>query len=389
MLQPDVASNNACSTPQDCDKAAREHEWRTPPSRSELVLLALVMAILFVSLVSAFRNYLLLVDNFGDSSAYMNLASAIRQWNFQGLVVKHFWGLPYLMAAVSMLTRISDRSSLLVISLVSSLLAVLLAHRLWGGWIAGFFAVLNFDWLQRSFLGGSEPLFVTLLFGAFLAVRKDRWPLAALLAALATVVRPLGVFALLGIGLTLLWRREFMKFAIAVGTGLAVGLMYALPLAHLFGDPLATVHSYVRPEWGGGWLFGIPFWAIIKGTLIYPAPWTNLVLTFGWILLVVIATAVMIRARDFRDYARSNPVEMLFALPYIWCLFSYNYAFWARGSFPRFSIPVVPFVLVALCRWLPKDRRVLWATGTLSALMAAASAVGVRNVADAVRKTIG
>ena len=63
--------------------------------------------------------------------------------------------------------------------------------RLWGGWVAGFFAILNFDWMQRSYLGGSEPLFVALLFASFLAIRKERWWLACVLASLSTVVRPL------------------------------------------------------------------------------------------------------------------------------------------------------------------------------------------------------
>jgi hypothetical protein len=90
----------------------------------------------------------------------MPVASAIRHWNFQGLVVKQFWGLPYFMAAISTLTRVSDRTALLLVSFISYFVSVALAYRLWGGWVAGFFSLLNFDWLQRSFLGGSEPLFV-------------------------------------------------------------------------------------------------------------------------------------------------------------------------------------------------------------------------------------
>jgi hypothetical protein len=386
MTQLDVTSTTSSGVQLNKDSSA--HCWANPPSRLELVLLVLLSCVLFVSLVSLFRNYFDLVDNFGDSSAYMNVANAIRHWHFQGLVIKHFWGLPYLMAALSTVTRMSDRSALLLISLASSLAVAILAAQLWGGWVAGFFAILNFDWMQRCFLGGSEPLFMALLLAAFLAARRERWLLAALLASLATIVRPLGLFAVLGIGLTLLWRRNFLKFAQAAGIGLTIGLLYALPLARQFGDPLATVHSYVRPEWEGGWLFGIPFWAIIRGTLIYRAPWTNLVLTFGWIFLVVAAIVAMIWRKDFRDYARSHPVEILFAVPYLWCLFSYNYPLWARGSFPRFSIPILPFVLFALYRWIPKDRRVLWAVGVASSLLAAASAIGVHNVADAVRRAI-
>jgi hypothetical protein len=58
------------------------------------------------------------------------LASAIRHWNFRGIVVKQFWGLPYAMAALSTVTRISDRTSLLAISVIASFAAEILAWRL-------------------------------------------------------------------------------------------------------------------------------------------------------------------------------------------------------------------------------------------------------------------
>ena len=44
----------------------------------------------------------------------MSVAWAIRHWDFRGLAVKQFWGLPYTMAMVSSITGISDRASLLV-----------------------------------------------------------------------------------------------------------------------------------------------------------------------------------------------------------------------------------------------------------------------------------
>jgi hypothetical protein len=237
-------------------------------------------------------------------------------------------------------------------------------------------------------MGGSEPLFVCLLLAAFLNVRRERWLLASLLASFATIVRPLGVFALVGIGLTLLWKRDFRKFAAATIIGLAVGILYAIPLASQFGDPLATVNSYHSQQWQGGWLFGFPFYAIIKGTLLYPAPWTNLVLSFGWILLVIVACVVMVKSREFRAYCRAHAVEACFLVPYLWCLFTYNYPYWARGSFARFAIPILPFVLLALFRWIPKDRRLLWTLGVVSPLLAACSAIGIANVAHIIRAAI-
>src|SRR5215472_19110093 len=117
--------------------------------------------------------------------------------------------------------------------------------------MARLFAILSFDWLQRSYLGGSEPFFVALLFGAFWAVRRERWAPAAVLASCATVVRPLGIFALIGIGLVLVWRHDYRRFATATAIGIAVGVLYMLPLARHFGDPLATLNSYHSAEWQG------------------------------------------------------------------------------------------------------------------------------------------
>jgi hypothetical protein len=359
------------------------------PSQAEVTSLIALSFVLFISIVALARNYAAAVDNFGDSAAYMSVASGIRRWDFHGVAIKQFWGLPYAMAALSKLTGLSDRRALLLLSLVPSLLAGLLAWRLWGGWIAGYFVILNFDWMQRSCLGGSEALFVCLIFGAFVAVRQRRWLLASLLASFATVVRPMGLFVLLGIGLTLLWKRDFRKFAVATVVGLLVGLLYALPLATHFGDPLATVNSYHNQQWQSGWLFGFPFYAIIKGTLIYRAPWTNLVLSFGWIFLVLGAVVIMVRSSEFRAYCRLHTVEAVFLVPYLWCLFTYNYPYWARGNFARFAIPIVPFVLLALYGWLPKDRRLLWGIGVVFPVLAAISALGVVNFVHILQSTIG
>jgi hypothetical protein len=371
------------------ESATTRRKWGEEPSLREVLALCVSTCIFFVFFVTMFRNYFSAVDDFGDSSAYMTLASAIRHWDFHGIAIKQFWGLPYAMAAVSTVTGVSERTALLILSFASSLSTVAVAYRLWDGWIAGFFAILSLDWMQRSYLGGSEPLFLALLFGSFLAVRKERWLLSSLLASCATVVRPLGVFALVGIGVTLLWRRDYRRFMLATAIGLVIGVLYALPLARHFGDPLATVNSYHSREWEGGWLFGFPFYAIIKGTMMERPPLTNLALSFGWIFLVLLAIVAMIKTKDFREYARAHPVEIVFLIPYLWCLYTYNYPHWARGNFARFAIPITPFVLIGLYRWVPKDKRVLWAVGVVTPILAAASAIGITNVFHLIRRARG
>ncbi len=355
--------------------------WKQEPTLREAVILWTGSALLFVITASTFENYSQLVRTFGDSAAYLQIADAIRTWNFSGLQLKHFWGLPYAVAALSKPTGISTEAALLIVCAASSLTAVALAYRLWGGWIALFFALLNFDWLQRSFLGGSEPLFVALLFASFLAIRKQSWKWAALLASLATITRPLGVLLLVGIGITLLLRRQWLQLITAIAIAAAIAFLYVTPLRLYLHDPLGTVHSYgVLQSSAYPPLFGIPFRAIIVGTLRDGAPISNLVLTFSWILIVVAGNVAMLTTADFRAYAKAHLAEIIFAAPYLLSVYCYNAPAYARSNFARFAIPILPFIFLALWRWLPKDRRLLWTLAVLTPVLAAVSAVGLKNV---------
>src|SRR5438105_12628419 len=101
--------------PSTSPSVPSESAWRSEPTLREVLALWLLTCFVFVTFVAVLRNYFQLVENSGDCSAYMAVASAIRHWNFHGLMVKHFWGLPYAMAALSLLTGVSDRTALLLI----------------------------------------------------------------------------------------------------------------------------------------------------------------------------------------------------------------------------------------------------------------------------------
>jgi hypothetical protein len=362
-------------------ECAPANSWKQEPTLKEAVLIWALVAVIFVATVSSLRPYMPLVRGYGDAGSYMQIAHAIRTWDFSGLQVKHFWGLPYAMALLSKLTGMPEEASILAVCAASSLTTLVVAYRLWGGWIAVFISILNFYWVQLSFLGGSEPFFMALLLGSLIAIRKERWYLATLLASFATITRPLGMCLLPGIGVYLLWRRDWRRLAGAVGIGGAIGILYVLPLKLYLHDPLATVHSYgVLQASSSPGVFGIPFRAIIVGTLLYPSPWTNLVITFGWILLVLAGNIAMVSTKEFRAYAREHVAEAVFVGLYLFFLYSYNAPRLARGNFPRFAIPILPFVFLALLRWLPKDRRLLWCAAVIAAPLAAFSAIGIQNI---------
>ena len=367
-------------------KAERTTQWRTEPTIRELLLLVAVSGVFFAATAIALRGWRSLVLSYGDNAVYLDVATAIRHWDFHGAGFQHFMGYPYAIAAVALLSHLPLSFSLWLVAVVASLVSTLLVARLFGTWVAAYFALSNFAWLQASLLGGSEPLAVALGMGAFWSFRRGNPLLAALLGALATTVRPLMIFTLVGIGIALLYQKRYAKFVGALALGIGIGLLYAWPLAHYFGDPLLTAHTYTSRDYGAlnvngphGHLFGWPFYGIVVGTMLYPAPWTNLILSFSWIALVVAGTAAMF-SRDLRKFWRTNPGEAVFCGLYLLAIFCYDYLVWARSNFMRFSIPVLPFVFFALLRRLPKDRRVLWCLGVLAPVLAACSAIGIRNL---------
>jgi Gpi18-like mannosyltransferase len=96
-----------------------------------------------------------------------------------------------------------------------------------------------------------------LVLGSFLALRKGKWEYAAILGALATVVRPFGVFVLIGLGIELLYRKKFRECAIATVTAAMIGALYVWPLQHYLGNPFANVAAYEQRDWRGGWPFNL------------------------------------------------------------------------------------------------------------------------------------
>jgi hypothetical protein len=358
-----------------------------PPARREVLALALVCYALYVVVIALLGNYRATVDTFGDNRPYTEISAAIRHWDFSNIRAKQFWGLPYAMAGLSTVTGMSDWAALLTLSLLPSLIAALVAYKLWGGWVAGFFAVLSREWMERSLLGGAEPLFLALLFAAFMAARKERWLLASLLASLSTVVRPMGIFALAGIGLTLFLQREYRKLLLATLISSAIGVLYVLPLALYLGSPMANVKGYDQADWNAGTPLGVPLVAIIQDAMAGRATKLNLARTLLWMAFVLASATAMLVTKSFRAYARQVPVEAVFCGLYLVLLFTYNSS-WARAEFPRFAIPMVPFSLLALERWIPKRRWVLWVFGLGSAALAAASTLGFVHSLAIIRRAL-
>lgn len=317
-----------------------------------------------------------------DNSCYLEIATVIRTWHSPSPdISQHFWGFPFVITLVSKMFFIQPLTALVLLSVLASVGACILVYRLYGGWVAAVFIFINFEWIQLSVDGGSEPLFMCLVYASFLAARSDRWNLAALLAALGTTVRPVGIFALFCFAVVLAKQRSYKRIVAITAIGLAVGALYITPVWILMGTPLVSFHGY-RQCWGaynypltypmGGWISS--FLAGLHGN----TRWYSLAFDVVWPVLAI-AGIVAIWLPRKRPRFLGIQAEALFATIYTLFFICYTDGVLA-ASFTRFLIPVLPLLLFALSDWIPRDRRLLWAGALVSALLSAAGLVHFQNV---------
>jgi hypothetical protein len=352
------------------------------PSRVEVLLMFTMMLALHLLTVCRAGSFWELAVSRTDDMDYVEVADIIRHWHFAGgPISQYFWGFPYAIVGVSTLLSIPELMAAVVISVLASLALCLLLHRLYGGWVTAVFLLINFEWIQLSMEGGSEPLFMCLLFASFLVARSGRWYLAALLASLSTTVRPVGVFALVCFAIVLARRKSYRQLAVITLIGLAIGVLYVIPLYKFFGTPFANFVGY-RGDWGPhGWPLTYPFGALIPSFLatLHKARWYTLILFAGWPLVALVSIVAIWLPRNRQGFLERYQPEALFASLYTLFYFSYD-----NGEivwlFSRFLIPVLPLLVYSWRDWIPRDRRVIWAAAALSALVSSAGLVHFKNV---------
>lgn len=339
-----------------------------------------------ILIVCRLGNFWELAAGHLDNASYLEIATIIQQGRVSGVEMpQHFWGFPYTIAAISTLFGMSGMTALVVASFVTSLAASFLVHRLYGGRVAAAFVFVNYQWIPLSVEGGSEPLFTAILYASFLAARSSCWSTAALLASLGTTVRPLGVFVLLAMGSILAMRRSYRQLAGAVLIGLLIGTIYTLHAWSIQGSFFASYARYRDMEGGWGAQGGpltFPFLALVRSYFVafHGARWTLVVLSLLWLVVMVVAVTRLWLPRSRLPTCAAAPCEVLFASMYALFLVSFNAPSYIAVSLPRYLLPVLPLLLVALSDWIPWDRRVLWAGTLLSALLASAAIVGFKNV---------
>ena len=308
-----------------------------------------------------------------DNPKYIPMAEAIRSHNLNAYgATRYAWGFPFATALVATAFRITAAESVLAVSVVSSLAATWIAFRLWGMWVAAYFTVADFTWIQFSVFGGSEPLSIALLFASLMAARTKSWPLAAFFAALSATVRPVGVL-LLPVLVPWAWLEQGLRTAVATAfAGSAVLALYILPLLASFHDPVIGYHGYQQAAWNGGYPITYPFVAIAANLMNgeYLGGSLNKLFKGGFILFHVFVLTGVACSTKIRQRALHIPVDLTFMIVYSAFIICYNDPHCAASIYARVLLPILPIQLWIYEPWLPKSRFLIVGLGLCSVFVA-------------------
>jgi len=210
-----------------------------------------------------------------------------------------------------------------------------------------FMALVHPSWLVFSATVMSEGLSVALTLGALALLMRRQRVVAALLAGVSAVVRPVGVF-LVAITAYCHWRENR-------GRGLWKVVLAGLlpPAAHLiiyrlvFGDMMQSVRAYAAKD------FAWPFVSILRNM---SAPEMEGILKFYIFFSVIFGMAgtIGLYRRYRREGERFMPLLLWNGAVLLFYLFLPSS--WTFRCLDRFYLSLYPTSLIGLLPWFPKRR---------------------------------
>ena len=135
-------------------------------------------------------------------------------------------------------------------------------------WATAIFLFFYFPFIDATVSGMETPLFLTVIAGTLLALRKGRFEAAIPLAAMAAITRPEGVLLLLPVCAVALGRLSWRQWTRATLIGAAAVAVVLVPIYAYFGtilphSMLAKSAQVTESSWAG-----IPTSPIVKAVLL-------------------------------------------------------------------------------------------------------------------------
>lgn len=357
-------------------------------------LIAFILTHLIILIAS--KHYWTVLEQFGDNGPYSTISTAFYNADLSYMkgFYKHFWGLPFLMTLVRWPTGMNENFVIVLLSLLFSSLSLYYVSKLYSISTAFIFAFFSIDWIQRSFLGGAEPLFIALTFSSLYLYSQNNNSTSdtlkySSLAALSCLVRPVGIFLLISIGLDQIHRREFKKLSISVCSSLIIGGIYLAIVYQLTGSAFAHFQTYHETDWNSSSPLALPFVNLFKSFMALNFPLLNTVKVSLWVILSSLTAIMMIFNAGFKAYFQNHKVQLYYFLLHFLFVVSYNSTEWAWSQLPRFIVPILPIIACLISRYLRFEKYLLPALYLLGTTLASLSAISIYEVITRVKSLLG
>lgn len=250
---------------------------------------------------------------------------------------------------------LSFPQAMLSITVGSSILATVLFYhfleelgfRREAFWLSTVFLLLPARWLVVRSIGSPEPLFLALIIGSFIFFRRRNYWAAGIFGALAQITKPPAVLIFAGFGIYLLWKAwkesnknlsktltnfEWKAYPLLLIPGALLTLFYFY--GQVYGDFLAYFHSGDNIH-----LFWPPLQAFSKAQAWVGTFWLEEIV---WLFLLGALTVLYLIKVRFWDLASFAGVFFLSVL------------FVAHRDIARYSLPLLPFAIVAFAPLLSR-----------------------------------
>lgn len=228
----------------------------------EAMVVAAVMALSTLALWAPFTGDASILQRYWDGPHYAYLAKTLYDVpdNHPFLpysLTPSYWALhfplyPIVIRAIVPITRGDYPGAMLLATLLTSVVAAVLFHRLlveWRLvssplWTGVLFAFLPPRWILYHSVGATEPLFLCFVLAAFLALGRGRPGWVTLFVAAACLTRIHGALLIPVMALTYLGRREVRSALVVSTAGFTIVALFGF--YHLaYGDFLVYFHQQV------------------------------------------------------------------------------------------------------------------------------------------------
>ncbi len=363
-------------------------------------LLIIFLATIFY--YGSFENFLFYFQHYGDNNEYIEQTKKIFNEDYVHPsklgTLKSPFGLSFVIYLVSKIFFTNYIISFFLISIFTYFLIIFLTSRLLNHVSAYAVIIIGYELNLGGIYGGSQNLALCLIISSFLLIKNKYFIIGIILASLSYYVRPLCIAAPISIFFYLLFiNLNFKKLFIFLLTSIPLFILYIFLSVLIYDGGLIingygsnfdiiieNQNNYEIPSDDKQVLqatnifdfVNIPFSGFFRGIFYEEIIFTNFLKNSFFLFISIFALIVSII--KFSKYSSETKLYILFFIFFLFLLSIYN-SVHIYFEFPRFIIPVLPFIVFILFRKLNINLPIFFILITITSVFNFASSIGVIN----------